>query len=273
MKKQIAGILSVALAGIAAAYWIDTSEIDAVTLAPVTVASASFDNSAPVDARIAVLEQAVSMEHQARQLLQEEVMILSDEILRPSSFEVISEIAVAETVVAETVTPDEWRERYRRRYTSEGRADRLVASGFSQGEADWIVRRESELQMEGLQVRYDAQLVAGISENRSSGNALREELGDSVYERYLAANGRSTGISIAMVLEGSPALVAGLQVGDEIVNYGGRRVFSMTDLTGQILQGQPGQNVIVDIMRDGIPMQIVIPRGPIGITGGRRSSR
>ena len=94
-----------------------------------------------------------------------------------------------------------------------------------------------------------------------------------MYERYLAANGRSTGISIAMVLEGSPALVAGLQVGDEIVNYGGRRVFSMTDLTGQILQGQPGQNVIVDIMRDGIPMQIVIPRGPIGITGGRRSSR
>ena len=29
--------------------------------------------------------------------------------------------------------------------------------------------------------------------------------------------------------------------------------------------------VVVDIMRDGIPMQVVMPRGPLGVSGGRRS--
>jgi hypothetical protein len=42
----------------------------------------------------------------------------------------------------------------------------------------------------------------------------------------------------------------------------------MSDITRQTLTGTAGQNVIVDIMRDGTPMQIVLPRGPVGITGG-----
>jgi len=44
----------------------------------------------------------------------------------------------------------------------------------------------------------------------------------------------------------------------------------MTDLTRQTMAGTAGHNIVVDIMRDGNPMQIVMPRGPVGITGGRR---
>ena len=44
----------------------------------------------------------------------------------------------------------------------------------------------------------------------------------------------------------------------------------MTDLTRQTMDGAAGENIVVDIMRDGNPMQIVMPRGPVGITGGRR---
>jgi hypothetical protein len=44
----------------------------------------------------------------------------------------------------------------------------------------------------------------------------------------------------------------------------------MTDLTRQTMEGAPGQQVVVDIVRDGQPMQVVIPRGPLGISGGRR---
>ena len=41
--------------------------------------------------------------------------------------------------------------------------------------------------------------------------------------------------------------------------------------SGVTMDGVAGQNVVVDIMRNGTPMQIVMPRGPVGISGGRRS--
>jgi hypothetical protein len=44
------------------------------------------------------------------------------------------------------------------------------------------------------------------------------------------------------------------------------------ELTQQTMQGEPGESVVVDIVRDGAPMQIVLPRGPIGVAT-RRFSR
>ena len=108
--------------------------------------------------------------------------------------------------------------------------------------------------------------------NRNASSVtLREELGDADFERYLIANNRSTSVTVSSVIESSPAQSAGLQPGDEIVRYDGERVFSMSDLTRQTMDGTAGQTVVVDIMRNGNPMQIVLPRGPVGISGGRRS--
>ena len=101
-------------------------------------------------------------------------------------------------------------------------------------------------------------------------DSLRAELGDAEYERYLDASGRSTNVAVSSVIESSPAQSAGLQPGDEIVRYDGERVFSMTDLTRQTMVGEPGETVVIDIMRNGNIMQVVMPRGPVGITGGRR---
>jgi len=33
------------------------------------------------------------------------------------------------------------------------------------------------------------------------------------------------------------------------------------------MQGEPDGTVVVDIMRDGIAMQLVLPRGPLGVMG------
>jgi C-terminal processing protease CtpA/Prc len=166
------------------------------------------------------------------------------------------------------------REDYRRRYSEEGRIEALIEAGFLPSQASLIVRREAELQMDALQARYDAERSGDPVDYyryRSAGNdALREELGDADYERYLEANNRSTSVSISSVIDSSPAQAAGLRPGDEIVRYDGARVFSMTDLTQQAIDGVPGQNVAVDIVRNGVAMQVVMPRGPIGISGGRR---
>ena len=278
MGKILPAIGISLVVGFAAASWIYTADTGPEAPVGTTEVTSSFDAGLPVEDRIAALERAVSDEQFARQLLQEEVFYLTVELEQMAG---ASEVDPADAI-SEVVVVDEpgdsrrsRREEYRRRNSVEGRMERLIEAGFLPSQAIMIVRRESELQMESLQARYEAERsgdpVDFFSSRNASSDALRQELGDADYERYLTANNRSTSITISSVIDSSPAQSAGLQPGDEIVRYDGERVFSMTDLTRQTMDGIAGQNVVVDIMRGGISMQIVIPRGPVGITGGRRS--
>jgi hypothetical protein len=56
--------------------------------------------------------------------------------------------------------------------------------------------------------------------------------------------------------------------GDEILAYAGKRIFDMRELNALTLEGTPGESVIVDVRRGGQSVQLVMPRGPLGITGG-----
>jgi membrane-associated protease RseP (regulator of RpoE activity) len=153
------------------------------------------------------------------------------------------------------------------------RIDRLVDGGFTPERAQWIVRRAAELRMQALQARYDAERKGEPFDPQAAFSAeqpLREALGDQEYEQYLKAMGRSTRVAVRDVLASSPAEQAGLQSGDQVVAYDGKRVFDAGDLNRLVLDGQPGEPVAVDVIRDGQPMQIYVPRGPLGITGGGR---
>lgn len=138
-------------------------------------------------------------------------------------------------------------------------------------------RRESELRMDALQAQFDARRSGepfNFFETRMHPDlALRDEIGDVEYEQYLEANSRPTSVTIGSVLESSPGQRAGLQSGDEIVRYDGQRVFSTQELNQQTMLGEAGESVVVDVMRDGVLMQVVLPRGPIGVTTGRRFGR
>lgn len=272
MKKMVVVIIVSFVAAFAAASWIYTDD-SVLSVGSPQVATA-FDAGLPVEARITALEQAVSDERQARQWLQEEVLYLTTEL---ELLSVGDDAAPQPEIDVEQPTQDSRsarREEARRRYSEEGRIEALIEAGFLPSQASRIVRREAELQMDALQARYDAERSGepvDYFRSRNAGtDALRQELGDADYERYLVANNRSTSVSISSVIDSSPAQSAGLQSGDEIVRYAGERVFSMTDLTQQAIEGVPGQNVAVDIVRNGVPMQVVMPRGPIGISGGRR---
>jgi hypothetical protein len=234
----------------------------------------TFDATLPLEERIQALEQAVSDERYARQLLQDELFVLTSEIealTAPRAADAgEGRSGTFERIEAEPEEPQRGR-------GAGDRVTRLVDAGFAPGQAEWIVQRESQLQMESLQARYEAERSGDamnfFQSRNSAGEALRNELGDAEYERYLGASGRPTSISVSTVLDSSPAERAGLLPGDEIVSYDGKRIFSMSDLTRQTLEGEPGEQVIVDIQRDGVSMQVVMPRGPIGISGGRRFSR
>lgn len=240
--------------------------------------AAAFDAAAPVEMRLAALEQALGIERQARQLLQEELVVLTAEIERLSGDNLGENLRGDDNAVGDPVAMPAAAgasRAPRRRNDPVPRVDRLVEAGFTPAEAQNILRRESELQMEALQARYDARRAGEPTsfDRNSTANALREELGDAAYERYLTASGRPTRVSVSTVMDGSPALAAGMRPGDQIVGYDGQRVFSMNEITRMTMEGDPGQNVLVDIERDGVLMQIAMPRGPLGITGGRRFRR
>ena len=128
--------------------------------------------------------------------------------------------------------------------------------------------------MEAMQSRYEA-MRSGEPTNMgydfaNPESALRSEIGDAQYETYLQANGRSTAVGVGTVFESSPAQTAGRLAGDEITHYDVARIFNTFDLTRQTMEGDAGESVVVNITRDGIPMQVVIPRGPLGINTNRR---
>ena len=277
MKFAVIASIAIFVAAFATASWIYTADSGSEVPVRSAEVNSSFDAALPMEDRIAALERAVSDEQFARQLLQEEVFYLTSELERVSDE---SEFARVEEVPAEQTEEDSSdsrmsrREAYRRRDSLEGRMEALIDAGFLPSQASMIVQRESELQMESIKARYEAERSGDPTEfwrsRNASDNTLRDELGDADYERYLVANNRSTNVTVSSVIESSPAQSAGLQPGDEIVRYDGERVFGMTDLMRETMDGTAGQNVVVDIMRNDTPMQIVLPRGPVGITGGRR---
>jgi predicted metalloprotease with PDZ domain len=153
--------------------------------------------------------------------------------------------------------------------------DAYLAAGLTPERAQFIMRREDELEMEVLQARYDAtQRGASQQEiaNISSAQVMRKDLGDADYAKYLAGQGRPTSIGVRDVLTNSPAQVAGLQAGDEIVSYNGQRVFDMNELNAMTYEARPGSAVPLQVVRDGQTMQVYVESGPIGISGGGRST-
>jgi PDZ domain len=156
-----------------------------------------------------------------------------------------------------------------------GRIEALVEAGFSRARAEELERRIDEHRVAAMQARYESARRgdspplgnAEIDELFNADSMLRSELGDADFERYLTAMGRPTDITVMSVLSSSAAQQAGMQAGDRIVSYDGHRVFDMRELVELPLQGEPGASVMVDIVRDGQAMQLVLPRGPLGIMG------
>jgi membrane-associated protease RseP (regulator of RpoE activity) len=277
MNKNILAIalgLLAALAALAIVLFAREPQAPVATVGPTDY----FDQSAATEDRIRALEAAVAEERNARLLLEDELQALYDELdqIRSGSDE-LSEERVAE-IQQQRETIRDRADRFRAGNTTQGRSDRLIEAGFAPDRAEWLVQRESELQMDSMQAVFEAR-QAGEGLDRSDirldpDGALRAEIGDTEYEQYLEANGRSTSVAVGAVLESSPGQRAGLQAGDQIVGYGGQRVFSYGELSEQTMNVGQGQSVVVDIVRDGVPMQVVVDAGPIGIsnrsTRGRR---
>jgi hypothetical protein len=275
-KVSTAMVVSLVVAAAAAAVIIKSipSDADSVAAAP---ANSYFDDSADINDRLLALEDAVSEERQARQLLEEELLVLYAEFDRLQSEGGVDdsrrEIDRQPQATAQAVSVSQPRESGSKDDEGE-RRNAMIAAGLSPERADHILKRESEMRFEMMQAYYEAR-NSGESFDRFSMSPdalLRADIGDADYERYLQANGRSTTVGVAGVMAASPAERAGLQPGDEIIGYDGERVFSTGDLMQRTMASGDG-DVVVDVLRNGTTMQIVLPRGPIGVETGRFRGR
>jgi len=268
MLKTVLLVVAGLGAGLAISRWF-APESPFATDAPAAVAlEPRAAASAVSPARFAELERALAAEIDQRTALEARVAELAA-VIDTGRTVPPQDAAVAGEVV------DPRGPRLREAPTREDRerqqTERLIAAGFPPDRADWIERRVEELRMAALQAQYEAtregrpfEPGAALAGTRT----LRSEIGDAEYERYLQALGRPTSVAVRDVLASSPAERAGLQQGDEVISYGGERVFDFRDLNALTLEGNAGESVLLEVRRNGQTIQLVVPRGPVGITSG-----
>ena len=282
MSRVAAAVVVVLVVGVGAGAWWLGGVPTGVTESPSDPASEYVDPSRPLAERLQQLELVIAQEQDARMVLEDQLRALIDDIERIESG--------GQLVLAERVRQQQESQREARRNTprsrdyvtmmrdlEERRVNQLTQGGFSEDEAREILKRESAAQYEAMLATHEAQRNGeNLDLTRSVGGAqdlLRAELGDEEYARYLRAQGQPAAIQVTQVMEGSPGSRAGLQPGDEIVGYNGERVFAVSDLRSLTLQGTAGEDVVVEIDRDGVRMQLNLQRGPVGISGASANMR
>jgi hypothetical protein len=275
MHKSIALVVVGLAAGFVIAAWWGGS-----SLAPAPDSHDSLTTTQRLDA----LEEELATEVRRRREIEAELALLngrmapSAAIVDPAGVDSAdsprdSSATVEETSIAEARASPAARRRPPFELDDNDLVERFIAAGLTPQRAQWIVARTQELRMQALQEQYDAAREGRPIDPSlaifAPASTLRAELGDADYERYLQALDRPTSVYVRDVLATSPGARAGLKPGDQVVSFDGERVFDMSDINRLVLEGQPGQVVAVDVLRDGQLVQLYVPRGPIGITGGR----
>ena len=178
------------------------------------------------------------------------------------------ELEVSETETTDTPSEPIRRERGR---NSETRVAQIEEAGMTVEEFTAIEEHAYSLYLEGLEAewaqRRDRYLKGDYEP--SATERLRESLGDDAYDRYLYASGRTNRVQLRRVLPGSAAEQAGLTNRDVVLSYADQRVFSFEDLRRLSYEGEIGEQVLLEVQRsDGSVSQVVMSRGPMGISGG-----
>lgn len=280
MSRLVAIIVVSLAAGLAVGAWISGDREAPASALP--EAAGQVDQSTPLDERLLSLERVIAEEREARLILEDQLQILLEEIERIDAAGPRVNVE-RESRAAQARAESVGRRASQRDIVSmiqnyeERRMSRLVDGGFSEDEARHVLQQESEAQFRAMQAAHEAQRNGTAPDPVTAINGpqsiLRAELGDTAYERYLEAQGQPTSIQVTRVYDGSPGSAAGLRPGDEVVSYGGERVFNVAELRSLTMQGNLGEEVIIEIDREGVRMQLSLQRGPVGISGSGANIR
>ena len=162
-----------------------------------------------------------------------------------------------------------------RRGTPPATVDNLVAAGVDYTSAQALEARQNQYQLARLELvdqaeregwRDSEQFSDRLSDLEDQRPDLRTELGDDAYDRYLFEAGRSNRVSIASIIPGSEAELAGVQVGDTVFSYADTRVFTTGELQRATREGDRGELIMLQVDRQGQSVFIEVARGPLGVT-------
>ena len=158
--------------------------------------------------------------------------------------------------------------------------DLLIEAGISDSRAAEIIRQRNSIELKKLELndratregyKGSARYRRELSELTKDLKPLREELGDEAYDYYLYASGQTNRVEVLSVMQSSAAEQTGLQTGDHILSYDQNRMFNWIELKRATAEGELGEYVSIDILRDGQRFNLWVPRGPLGVMLGTAS--
>jgi uncharacterized membrane protein len=158
--------------------------------------------------------------------------------------------------------------------TPDERRNSLVTAGVEPALADEILWRESRLELDRLNLRDLAVREGWVGTDRYreelnqlavGERSVREEIGDTAWDRFLYDTGADNRVSVAALIQGSVAEGAGLQPGDLVEAYAGERVFGFAELRDATTQGESGELVAIRVRRGSGVVDLWVPRGPLGV--------
>ena len=151
---------------------------------------------------------------------------------------------------------------------------RLTEAGFEEEELLQLKQVQNKFRMERLELRDRASREGWLNSaeftsanrNLARQNRVRQTLGDERYDLYLYTGKENNRVQIGEVIDGSAAQQAGILPGDVIRSYADSRVFQFFELRQLTTSGQRDELVNLSILREGEELQLVLPRGPLGVT-------
>jgi C-terminal processing protease CtpA/Prc len=159
--------------------------------------------------------------------------------------------------------------------------DNLVKNGIDPTQAEDIVRRKNQVELQRLELQDKAQREGYLNTDRFYNEMaeidardvdLRTELGDDRYDHYLYDSKMHNRVRITSVIIGSEAERAGIEQNDIIVSYNNKRVFTWDELKKATSEGKLGEYVPMVIDRNGDVFSVTVPRGPLGVQLGAARS-
>ncbi len=150
----------------------------------------------------------------------------------------------------------------------------MATTSLSKAEISQMKNQYESIEMEKLYLRDKAIRENWIGTQRYSDElgvlnskfeTFRNDIDDTVYETLLYATGQPNRVVVQDVMRNSPAFLAGIKAGDQILQYSNERIYSAFDLRKSITGGDLGEEVKINLSRDGNKMTVYLPRGPLGI--------
>ncbi len=147
----------------------------------------------------------------------------------------------------------------------------LAELGASEAEAVLLQERWNQWELDRLYAQNQASREDYADtpryrdEVRDLRDNLQHDIGDEDFDRLLYAAGQGNRVVVHGVIPESPAAAAGLESGDIVISYGGKRVYNPIELKQLTAEGRVGQRTAIEVDRGGTSIRYYLPRGPMGL--------